>query len=692
MKEPDTNFSGNLLGRLTSAQKFGIISLLFIISLSVALYFMLQAQNKAIQFSENELRGVHFVRSIRKLLESVPEHSLLVNRNLTGDDTVNNDLRNVQNTIQTSLKHLNAIDNDFHENIANYFDGEQFREISGNLRATEIEKRWQEITRRFNTMTPESSLKIHRQFLNELLELLNYVGQTSNQFLDQDINVYFLLAPSLDPLPRAWIAASETILLSQSMLREKEPSAELRDELIGQLALYKYFNDEAQRALDNFLPRSNASSISQDIAFKLREPYKQFSESSEEFISFVEKNIMQTPETTMQAQLLLLGSKAINADLALWDAIYDQAEKQILERVHRLRMQEYVWVGVTLITAFIALFLGYIILRQITTPVRRLVNAAKQMVAGDLSVRVPITGNDEIGQVSSAFNSIAESFQDLIGRLQWTGIQLTSSSTEIAAAAKQQETTIVEQEATTKEIAVTAREISSTAKEFAKTMNDISNTAEQTSALASSGKAGLNRMESIMHQMVDASASISSKLGILSEKAGNITNVITTINKVAEQTNLLSLNAAIEAEKAGEHGRSFSVIAREIRRLADQTANATLDIEKIINEIVSAVSAGVMGVDKFSEEIHSGVSQVSMVSEQLSKIIEQVQMLSTNFENVNQGMQAQSIGAEQINESITQLSDAAQQTTESIRQFNNAIEQLNHVALEMQNAVSKIKR
>lgn len=692
MKEPNTNFSGNLLGRLTSAQKFGIISLLFIISLSVALYFMLQAQNKAIQFSENELRGVHFVRNIRKLLESIPEHSLLVNRNLTGDDTVNNDLRNVQNTIQTSLKHLNAIDNDFHENIANYFDGEQFREISGNLRATEIEKRWQDITRRFNAMTPESSLKVHRQFLNELLELLNYVGQTSNQFLDQDINVYFLLAPSLDPLPRAWIAASETILLSQTMLREKEPSPELRDELIGQLTLYKYFNDETQRALDNFLPRSNTSNISQDIAFKLREPYKQFSESSEEFITFVEKNIMQNPENTMQAQLLLLGSKAINADLALWDAIYDQAEKQILERVRRLRMQEYVWTGVTLITAFIALFLGYIILRQITTPVRRLVNAAKQMVAGDLSVRVPVTSNDEIGQVSSAFNAIAESFQDLIGRLQWTGIQLTSSSTEIAAAAKQQETTIVEQEATTKEIAVTAREISSTAKEFAKTMNDISNTAEQTSALASSGKAGLNRMESIMHQMVDASASISSKLGILSEKAGNITNVITTINKVAEQTNLLSLNAAIEAEKAGEHGRSFAVIAREIRRLADQTANATLDIEKIINEIVSAVSAGVMGVDKFSEEIHSGVSQVGMVSEQLSKIIEQVQMLSTNFENVNQGMQAQSIGAEQINESITQLSDAAQQTTESIRQFNNAIEQLNHVALEMQNAVSKIKR
>ena len=97
--------------------------------------------------------------------------------------------------------------------------------------------------------------------------------------------------------------------------------------------------------------------------------------------------------------------------------------------------------------------------------------------------------------------------------------------------------------------------------------------------------------------------------------------MVTTIAKVADQTNLLSLNAAIEAEKAGEYGRGFSVVATEIRRLADQTAVATYDIEQMVREIQSAVAAGVMGMDKFSEEVRRGMSEVTQVGDQLSQII-----------------------------------------------------------------------
>src|ERR1700681_3630636 len=112
---------------------------------------------------------------------------------------------------------------------------------------------------------------------------------------------------------------------------------------------------------------------------------------------------------------------------------------------------------------------------------------------------------------------------------------------------------------------------------------------------------------------VEASASINERLAVLSDKAGNIGTVVTTITRVADQTNLLSLNAAIEAEKAGEYGRGFAVVATEIRRLADQTAVATYDIEQMVKEMQQAVSAGVMGMDKFSEEVRRGVADVRSV-------------------------------------------------------------------------------
>src|SRR5262249_5274410 len=168
----------------------------------------------------------------------------------------------------------------------------------------------------------------------------------------------------------------------------------------------------------------------------------------------------------------------------------------------------------------------------------------------------------------------------------------------------------------TSEVGATSKKISATSKELLQTVKELTEVAERTATLAGSGQAGLNRMKSTMQQIMEASGSINAKLGVLSEKASNIGTVVTTITKVADQTNLLSLNAAIEAEKAGEYGRGFSVVSTEIRRLADQTALATNDIEQMVKEIQSAVSAGVMGMDKFSEEVRRGVDAMHRVSEE----------------------------------------------------------------------------
>jgi methyl-accepting chemotaxis protein WspA len=194
-----------------------------------------------------------------------------------------------------------------------------------------------------------------------------------------------------------------------------------------------------------------------------------------------------------------------------------------------------------------------------------------------------------------------------------------------------------------------------------------------------------------MHQMMEATDSIGSKLAVLSEKAGNINTVVTTINRVADQTNLLSLNAAIEAEKAGEYGVGFAVVATEIRRLADQTAVATWDIEQMVKEMQSAVSAGVMGMEKFSEEVRRGVDDVRQVGAQLAHIIEQVDTLIPRFEEVNEGMTSQSQGAQQIRDAIVQLSESAQQTADSLRQSNGAIMQLNEAAGRLQEGASHFR-
>ena len=393
----------------------------------------------------------------------------------------------------------------------------------------------------------------------------------------------------------------------------------------------------------------------------------------------------------------------------------------------------------------------YFYLRHSFRPLDSLLQTVKRFGRGETDVRAEIASHDEIGELAEAFNKMAQKIQDsieqerqrgedikgkvelimdvinmaaegdltgemmiyrekdviaelsvgiqsmldnlneLVAQVQKSGIQVTSSATEIAATARQQEATVTEQAATTNQIKATVTEISATARELVNTMNEVTGVAWKTSESASQGQASLGRMKETMQQMLDATAAISSKLAVLSEKASNINTVVTTITKVADQTNLLSLNAAIEAEKAGEYGVGFSVVATEIRRLADQTAVATWDIEQMVKEMQSAVSAGVMGMDKFSEEVHRGVDEVSHVGEQLAEVIEQVQTLIPRFEEVNEGMQSQSLGAEQISEAMIQLSESAEQTAESLCQSNNAIDQLTQAAQGLQESVSHFR-
>ena len=288
-------------------------------------------------------------------------------------------------------------------------------------------------------------------------------------------------------------------------------------------------------------------------------------------------------------------------------------------------------------------------------------------------------------------NRMMGNLSDLIGKVQESSIQVASSVTEIASATREQEASATEHAATTSEVAASIKEIASTSKHLGQTTDEVAHLAQDTALSAADGQELLNRLDATMSRMSKASKGISDKLATLSEKAGNIGSMVTTINKVADQTNLLSLNAAIEAEKAGEYGRGFAVVATEIRRLADQTAVATYDIEQMVGEVQSAVSAGVMGMDKFSEEIHSSVEETNKAGGQLEKIIEQVQALAPHIESVNEGLQAQVEGSVQIDEAMMNLSEAAQQTAEIIRQSNNAISDLGEAAGRLQDGAALFK-
>jgi methyl-accepting chemotaxis protein WspA len=366
----------------------------------------------------------------------------------------------------------------------------------------------------------------------------------------------------------------------------------------------------------------------------------------------------------------------------------DQSMRDIANAVASAKIGMLLSFAATLLFTFAC---AYFLLLAITQPLERLVDAVDVMRLGDFSRRLKLDRRDEFQVLAEGFNRMTDDLTALVGQVQQSGVRVNTSVNQIAATSREQQATASEIAATTSEIGATSKEISATARALVKTMNEVSEVAEQSATLAGGGQAGLAHMEDTMRNVMEAAGSINAKLAVLNEKAGNITQVVTTITKVADQTNLLSLNAAIEAEKAGEYGRGFAVVATEIRRLADQTAVATYDIEQMVKEIQSAVAAGVMGMDKFAEEVRRGMHEVQQVGGQLTQIIGQVQALAPRVESVNEGMQAQANGAEQISQALMQLTEAAQQTVESLSQSSLAISELNQVSNGLRDGVSRFK-
>ncbi|MBD2292018.1 methyl-accepting chemotaxis protein [Anabaena sphaerica FACHB-251] len=313
--------------------------------------------------------------------------------------------------------------------------------------------------------------------------------------------------------------------------------------------------------------------------------------------------------------------------------------------------------------------------------ISELVNISQKIADGDLTTPIELSEiKDEISKLQNAFYMMNKDLNSLIFSIQNSGVKITTSSTQIAASGKQLEATVTEQLASTNEVAATAQEIAATSRYLLNMINKVQDITKMTSTAASQSRDELQAMKITMQQLIDATNSLTSKLDIMNKKASNINNVVVTINKFATQTDILSLNAAIEAEKAGQYGAGFAVVAGEIRRLANQTAIATLEIDQIVKDMQTAVYVGVMEMDKFTNSVNNSAKQVNLISNQIGKVINQVESLPPQFEQVCESMEEQSQGAIQISEAMSQLSEAYEQTVDALRETNNALEELEDAA------------
>ena len=276
----------------------------------------------------------------------------------------------------------------------------------------------------------------------------------------------------------------------------------------------------------------------------------------------------------------------------------------------------------------------------------------------------------------------------VVGEVSEVTVGISNTANMMAGSSRQQESMTQNFGSSSVEIAAAVRQITVTGQELLRNMKKIAQASSESAQNASEGRVGVQAIGSTMENLSSATTNVAERLSMIFEKASSINTIIDTITKVSDQTNLLSVNAAIEAEKAGESGRGFLVVAREIRRLADQTASATLDIEKMVQQMQAAVSGGVMEMDRFSEQVRRGVTTVGDVGLRLTKVIDQVSGVESSFCEVTEGMQQQAQGADQIRQAMDGLTQNASRAQEATSEFSSASESLREAIFSLRKVIS----
>ncbi|MFV1958452.1 MAG: methyl-accepting chemotaxis protein [Planctomycetota bacterium] len=394
----------------------------------------------------------------------------------------------------------------------------------------------------------------------------------------------------------------------------------------------------------------------------------------------------------------LSNAQGISSALARGRSLTNRILTQMEEAVTRAQSLSEQRVSLVRLVQILTLVLGALLVggtvwfaRRLGQRMEGLAQAAAVVARGDLTHRLEGETRDEVGRVVAAMNEMTAQLAELARRVQGSSRTVRTATAMMTSGAREDETRVSQLAAAANQIAAATTEINATAEDLLQTTRKFGEFAEETAASSGEGREALEAVKTRMDHVVAATSSVTERLDVLRGKAEAISSVVGTIGKIADQTNLISLNAAIEAQKAGEAGQGFSVVAKEVRRLADRSAAAATDIEEMTQEMQGAVGAAGRDIEGLVDRIGEGVGGLHAVTHRLGKIIERVQEFTPRYEAIEGGMAAQAEGAEQIADGIRQIAEGGRDATEALHRTHAALEDLGRATLDLEAATRQFR-
>jgi methyl-accepting chemotaxis protein len=706
---------GHAMKHMKVWQKLGFLGVILLVPLTIFMFKTVAAmRTTGVELARQELLGVEYLSSLQNLLEDVQQHRELMTALLNGEASFAEQLTARQMAIQDDLKRVDAIDGKMGATLLSTNHWSSLRKRVAHL----IEGTTKEKTR--------ESLDQHTSTIKEMLTFMAFVGESSKLELDPDLLSASLIDLFVQKLPHLNETLSQARGAAIGIAARKVKTEEERTKLSRFAALIEVRGQEARQGLEKTLAydnqlRSSLGPVGAELV----------TGDNNAIAAFIHQltNAATTPASV--SDYFNATTNPLTPSIALTRQTGTLLTQTLRARERNRAWEMYAMISWIFVGLIFTLLIGVFVVRDITEPMRRVVRVAEQIAQGDLSVSVSTDDrSDEFGALLSSFQRMTKSLQDMslaaeriargdlsvtiqpqsakdtmgnvLARLVQslrdmteqilTGTELLSATTnEILAATTQVAAGATQTASAVTETAATVEQVKQTSLIASQKAKNVSDNAQVTAQVSQVGEQSVSEAISRMERIREQMESIADSVIKLGEQSRAIGEIITSVNDLADQSNLLSVNAAIEAANAGEHGKGFTVVAQEVKSLAEQSKQATAQVRTILRDIQKAANVAIMVTEQGTKAVEAGVAQSLEAGGSIRKLAKNMADAAQSVAQIAVSSQQQVVGMDQVVIAIESIKEASNQNVISVNQVEKSMHRLLDLGQQLQQFVGRYK-